>query len=186
MTPQPLSDRPQDHEEVVDTLLNLQRRLRGDPPLARARVRPSRSPVGPPPIAPEVRMADDVIVVDDLDADVIDVDDLAESDPRQDPIVPVDEDRVRVLDDKLRRLEDDLSGVFETVGRLAETMDAAADGGVRGEDLARVETKVDLVSEELRERLEAERAAMTSTLEDHFARLESTIATALGEDRADT
>lgn len=141
MTPQPLGDRPQDHEEVVDTLLDLQRRLRGDPPIARSGVRPSRSAMAPPRPMTETT-PDEVIVVDDLDAAVIEVDGRQTgADAAGHPEVAVGDDRVRALDDKIRRLEDDLSGVFETVGRLAESMDRSSEGGVRALHPARVDDR---------------------------------------------
>jgi hypothetical protein len=124
MTPKtPGSDRPGSgrpepgaHAEVVDTLLELQRRLRDARPWASTTRPRTLRPVGKP------ARDDDVIVLDDLDV-TVETTSLAEGGEAE---------RVAQLTARLRRLEDDLLGIYETLGRLAEELETISATSRRG------------------------------------------------------
>ncbi|MEX2101158.1 MAG: hypothetical protein WEA54_01355 [Actinomycetota bacterium] len=153
---------PDTHAEVVDTLLGLQRRLRGErsePGAPAASAAPSSRSSEPEPAE------DTVVVVDDVDVSV-------EIDP---PPTVGDTGRVGALAERVRKLEGDLSGIFETVGRLADDVDAARSTGASAEELQRLEERLGSMSADLRSAIDRERIALEDTLERHFSRLRSAI-----------
>lgn len=115
---------PGTHEGVVDSLLDLQRRLRAAgssswraTPDGRVLGRPART--------------DDVFAVDDLDLSV----EAEGSGAEEVAALLAEADRITALSARIRRLERDLSGIFESVGRLAEDLDAIRDAvGSLGRD----------------------------------------------------
>ena len=115
------------YEGVVRSLLDLQRRLRGNAEDAGSN----------PPVIGRPARADDLVVVDDVDLSL----ELGPGSKTGDDADPdlVGADRIWALTARVRRIETDLSGVYETVGRLAEELDdlrdatSGSDPGARGD-----------------------------------------------------
>lgn len=107
------------------SLLDLQRRLRGN----------TGDAGSDPPVIGRPARADDLVVVDDVDLSL----ELGPGSKTGDDSDPeaAGADRIWALTARVRRIETDLSGIYETVGRLAEELDDLRDATTGSDPRAR-------------------------------------------------
>ncbi len=187
---------PSEHDEVVSSLLDLQRRLRGgrgaDTPPAPAPVRTIEQPAAPP-------MPAETVEVSEAGVGVRMTPERAA--PRRpisgdgEPPTTAGADRVAALAQRLRHLEDDLSGVLGSIesmtGAVSESISAdvtAKMGAMQREVDARtsriVSDRVSAVSERLASELDAQRRDLAGLIERRLGSMEATLRDAI-RDAAD-
>ncbi len=174
-----------EHDDVMSSLLDLQRRLRGDGSKLGEASTPAPDPSAPPAttITRDPRPADpDVVEVSEPDLSVL-MTPTGPSEPERDRFAPVTQlptaavadGRVSALADRLARLEDDLSGMLGSIE--AANRDTKVD----------VESKVTALQAELAariERLQAEsEARLQRSLAERMYAVESRLVGDLREQR---
>jgi hypothetical protein len=174
-----------EHDDVMSSLLDLQRRLRGDGSKLGEASTPAPDPSAPPSttITRDPRPADpDVVEVSESDLSVL-MTPTGPSEPQRDRFAPVTQlptaavadGRVSALADRLARLEDDLSGMMGSIE--AVNRDTRVD----------VESKVTALQAELAariERLQAEsEARLQRSLAERMYAVESRVVGDLREQR---
>jgi hypothetical protein len=195
-----------EHEDVMSSLLDLQRRLRGDGSAVREPSAPSASstvgeestpapdPSAPPVITipqndPPPTHPDDVVVSErDLsvlmtptEASASEVEAERFAPVTQLPTAAVVDDRVAALADRLARLEEDLSGVMGSIASVREDVGSDMDARVTAVQ-ADADVKVSFLKADVSSQVAAEvTAGMTANLQRMQAESHARVQRTVGE-----